>query len=171
MFALILTSVGISMFLAGEEFGDVNDFDFRNGELKQQDPVNFDRAKYPGNKELQRQVGRLIALRTSHSALQRNEVDPFYFHPQFDDYNDTARVFAYARTAGNGTGSAGQVVVIANMGPQNFDSYALPGWLWKNASLVQVDFMGPYTDKPVYDPATGQLTLGLGAFQVRVFTT
>jgi hypothetical protein len=31
--------------------------------------------------------------------------------------------------------------------------------------------MGPLTDQPVYDAASGSLTLGLDAFQVRVFTT
>ena len=31
--------------------------------------------------------------------------------------------------------------------------------------------MGPLTDQPVYDAGNGQLTLGLDAFQVRVFTT
>ena len=31
--------------------------------------------------------------------------------------------------------------------------------------------MGPLTDQPLYDPGRGTLTLGLDAFQVRVFTT
>lgn len=170
VFALLLTSVGIPMFLAGEEFGDVNDLDFRNGELKQQDPVQFRRLSYLGNKNLQDQVGLLIALRTTHAALQRNEVDPFYFDTKFDD-NDSARVFGYARTAGNRTGSVGQVVVIANMGPQEFPSYALPDWPWQNTAQELNGSMGPWTDAPKYDPGTRRLTLGLGPFQVRVFTT
>jgi len=37
-------------------------------------------------------------LRTkARPALQRDEVEFFYFHPQFDD-NDAPRVFAYCRS-------------------------------------------------------------------------
>ena len=170
VFALLQTSVGMPMFLAGEEFGDVHDLDFVNTESKQQDPVQFRRIAFPGNGTLQGQVGRLITLRASHPSLQRNEVQFFYFHPQFND-NDAPRVFGYARTAGNPVGNLGQVIVLANMGPQKFPSYEVPGWPWQARPVTEIGAMGPLTDQPIYDAGSGALTLGLDAFQVRVFTT
>jgi 1,4-alpha-glucan branching enzyme len=170
VFALMLTSVGIPMFLAGEEFGDVHDLAFSDSESKQQDPVQFCRLAFPGNYTLQNQVGRLIALRASHPSLQRNEVQFFYFHPQFDD-NDAPRVFGYARTAGSPVGNIRQVIVMANMGPQKFPSYDVPDWPWRALPVTEIGEMGPLTDRPIYDAGSGGLTLGLDAFQVRVFTT
>ena len=170
VFALMLTSVGIPMFLAGEEFGDVHDLAFSNSESKQQDPVQFCRLAFPGNYTLQNQVGQLIALRASHPSLQRNEVQFFYFHPQFDD-NDAPRMFGYARTAGSPVGNIRQVIVMANMGPQKFPSYDVPDWPWRALPVTEIGEMGPLTDRPIYDAGSGGLTLGLDAFQVRVFTT
>ena len=169
VFALMLTSVGMPMFLAGEEFGDVHDLDFRNVQSKQQDPVQFRRIAFPGNRTLQDQVSRLITLRASHPSLQRNEGQLFYSDPQFDA-NDAPRVFAYARTAGSPVGGLGQVIVLANMGPQNFPSYAVPDWPWQALPIVEIGAMGPFTDLPVYDVGRRRLALGLDAFQVRVFT-
>jgi hypothetical protein len=80
-------------------------------------------------------------------------------------------VFGYARTAGNPVGNLGQVIVLANMGPQKFTSYEIPGWPWQALPVTETGAMGPLTDQPVYDAASGSLTLGLDAFQVRVFTT
>jgi len=137
VFALLLTSVGMPMFLAGEEFGDVHDLDFTDVQSKQQDPVQFRRLAFPGNRTLQDQVGRLITLRANHPSLQRNEVQFFYFHPQFDD-NDAPRVFGYARTAGNPVGNLGQVIVLANMGPQKFTSYEVPGWPWQALPVTEI---------------------------------
>jgi 1,4-alpha-glucan branching enzyme len=170
VFALLLTSAGMPMFLAGEEFGDVHDLNWTDPEGKQQDPVQFRRAAFPGNHALQDQVAHLIALRASHPALQRDEVQFFHFHPQFDD-NDAPRVFGYARTADSPVGSLGQVIVLANMGPQIFSAYTVPGWPWQDLSVTEAGAMGPLTDKPVYDAGGRGLTLGLDAFQVRVFTT
>jgi len=97
-FALLMTSVGMPMYLAGEEFGDVHDTDYVGVNPKQQDPVQWNRATFSGNAALKADVGKLIQLRTSHPALQRNEIAFFYFHPQFDE-NDAPRVFAYCRTS------------------------------------------------------------------------
>ena len=170
VFALLLTSVGIPMILAGEEFGDIHDLDFTDVQSKQQDPVQFRRLAFPGNRALQDEVSHLITLRANHPSLQRNEVQFFYFHPQFND-NDTPRVFGYARTAGNPVGSLDQVIVLANMGPQKFPSYTVPDWPWHALPLIEIGAMGPLTDQPAYDIGAGKLTLGLDAFQVRVFTT
>ncbi len=167
-FALLMTSVGIPMFLAGEEFGDVHDMDFSGVNPKQQDPVQWGRAAFSGNSALLRNVSKLLALRTSHPALQRNEVAFFYFHPEFDD-NIAPRVFAYCRTAGQPLGNTGQVIVLANIGPDNFPSYDIPGWRWGALSLTEV---GDITTGSIsYSPLSGTLSLALKPFAIRVFQT
>jgi 1,4-alpha-glucan branching enzyme len=167
VFAILLTSVGIPMFLAGEEFGDVHDLDFLDVNKKQQDPVQWARASYLGHARLLANVSALIKLRTLHAALQRDEIDFFYFHPQFDD-NDSPRVFGYARTGGNAVGSLGQVIVLANMGAEKFPVYDIPGWLWGAVALTEIG--NSEAAAPVYDSGTNTLALALDAFQVRVFT-
>ena len=141
-FAILMTSVGIPMFLAGEEFGDVHDMSFTDVNQKQEDPVQWGRAKLAANAQLKANVAKLIALRTSNPALQRDEVECFYFDPQFND-NDSPRVFAYCRTAGEPLGSSGQVIVLANMGPQSYSGYGIPGWLWKGLALTEIGYPGP----------------------------
>jgi len=166
-FAVLMTSVGIPMFLAGEEFGDCHDTSYTDVNAKQQDPVQWNRAQFRGNAALWANVGKLIQLRVSHPALQRDEVECFYFHPQFDD-NVAPRVFAYCRTAGLPLGNAGQVIVIANMGPDSFPSYDIPGWRWGASALNEIGY--PAT-APAYNGITGALNLSLNPFSARVFTT
>jgi pullulanase/glycogen debranching enzyme len=168
VFAVLLTSVGIPMFLAGEEFADVHDQSYSNVNKKQQDPVQWQRAAYPGQANLLSRVTALTKLRTSHPALQRNEIEFFYFHPQFDD-NDSPRVFGYVRTNGTAAGAAGQVIVIANMGAEKFPVYGIPNWAWGALPLSEVAGRGDAA--PVYDAASGKLTVAIDAFQVRVFTS
>lgn len=166
-FAVLMTSVGIPMFLTGEEFGDVHDTDYIDVNAKQQDPVQWNRAKFRGNAALYANVGRLIQLRASHPALQRNEVEFFYFHPQFDD-SVAPRVFGYCRTQGVPLGNANQVIVIANMGPDSFPSYDIPGWRWGATALTEVGYPAA---GPTYNGITGALNLSLNPFSARVFTT
>ena len=166
-FALMLTSRGIPMFLAGEEFGDIHDTDHSDPGRKQEDPVDWTRQNYLGHQTLMNRVKELIALRTSHPTLQRNEVQFFYFHPTIDN-NDGVRVFAYCRTGGQALGSSGQVVVVANTGPDDFRQFYLP-WNWpKNRQLREygapLGAMNPQV-------AGSALCLTLGPFQVRVFET
>jgi len=159
--------VGMPMWLAGEEFGDVHDTDYIDVNAKQQDPVQWNRAAFRGNAALKAAVAKLIKLRTSHPALQRNEVEFFYFHPQFDN-DDSSRVFAYCRTGGQPLGTSGQVVVVANMGPQPYPSYDIPGWRWGSLALTEVGYPNA---PPTYNPMTGTLSLSLNPFEARVFTT
>jgi len=166
-FALMLTSVGIPMFLAGEEFADIHDLDHSDWRLKQSDPVDWERRDYLGHKTLLDRVGALIALRNRHTALQRNEVEFFYFHPTIDQ-NDGTRVFAFCRTGGQPLGSTGQVVVVANTGPHNFPIFNLQ-WSWTNTGQLReygtpLGAMNPQT----WD---SNLSLSLAPFQVRVFGT
>lgn len=166
-FAILMTSVGMPMWLAGEEFGDVHDTDYSDMNAKQQDPVQWNRAAFHGNAELKANVAKLIQLRTSHPALQRNEVEFFYAHPQFDD-NDSPRVFAYCRSAGLPLGSSGQVIVIANMGPQSFPNYDIPAWRWGRSALTEIGYAN---GTPSYNPMNGTLSLSLNSFVARVFIT
>ncbi len=166
VFALMLTSVGIPMFLAGEEFGDVHDLDNSNPAFKQSDPVDFGRRKYLGHNSLLERIGELIRLRTQHPALQRNEVEFFYAHPTIDD-NDGVRVFAYCRTGGRPLGSNDQVVVIANTGPHNFYGYNIP-WAWMSKTVSE---HGKPHGATIPQQSRSILTVSLAPFQVRVFAT
>jgi len=166
LFALILTSVGMPMFLAGEEFGDVHDLDFNATDPKQQDPVQWYRATLPSNAALQARVGELIALRTGNPALQRNEINFFYFHPDFDSSNGPW-VFAYARTNGAALGAVGQVIVIANVCGQSFPSFAFSNWPWNAQPLTE---SGPGGGTSGYNAGANTFTLSLNAFEVRVFS-
>lgn len=166
-FAILMTSVGIPMFLAGEEFGDVHDMSYTDVNEKQQDPVQWNRAKFRGNAALYANVAKLIQLRVSHPALQRNEVEFFYFHPQFDD-NVAPRVFAYCRTQGLPPGNSNQVVVIANMGPDSFPSYDIPAWRWGASPLTEIGYPNA---APAYSGLAGALNLSLSPYSARVFTT
>ena len=168
-FALLLTSVGIPMFLTGEEFGDVHDLDYTDWQLKMEDPVHWPRREYPGHDALRASVRDLIQLRTSTEALQRNEIDLFYTHPSIDD-DDGARVFAYCRSGGRSLGSHDQVVVVANCGEQQFDEYDLP-WEWTDTERIVERGEPLRGSSPEFAPDQQRATLSLSPFQVRVFRT
>lgn len=168
-FALLLTSVGIPMFLTGEEFGDVHDLDFTDWQLKMEDPVNWNRREYPGHEALRTSVRDLVHLRTSTEALQRNDAEFFYFHPSIDE-DDGVRAFAYCRTGGRPLGSQDQVVVVANCGAHDFDEFDLP-WPWTDTERI-VERGEPLRETtPRFSPDQEEATLSLSPFQVRVFTT
>ncbi len=167
-FALMLTSRGIPMFLAGEEFGDVHDKDHSDPGLKQEDAVDWTRANYLGHRTLQDRIQQLIQLRTQHPALQRNEVEFLYFHPETDE-NLGSRVFAYCRTGGREVGTGKQVFVIANACGQEFPQFNLP-WSkdWPSGSELQECGAAGALNPQVAD---SNLCLSLAPFQVRVFAT
>src|SRR5439155_317988 len=64
-FALMLTAVGIPMFLAGEEFADLHDLPHHDWRLKMSDPVDWQRAAVPGHAELRRRVNESCATAVS----------------------------------------------------------------------------------------------------------
>jgi 1,4-alpha-glucan branching enzyme len=171
-FALLLTTVGIPMFLAGEEFGDLHDLPHEDWQQKMSDPVDWERAQLPGHRELLVRVQDLVRLRRTHSALHRNEVEFFGFgpsmgfHPQFD-VDTGPRVFAYCRTAGLTLGSNGQVIVIANCGQIDFPSFWID-WPWGGRPVNEVGKVGGQS----LPAASGsRAVLALRPFQVRVFST
>jgi len=145
----------------------VHDTDYVDVNAKQQDPVQWNRAAFQGNADLKANVAKLIQLRTSHPALQRNEVAFFYFHPLFDD-NNSPRVFAYCRSGGQPLGTSKQVIVVANMGPESFPKYDIPGWRWGNSALSEIGYPNM---APAFNPMTGTLSLSLNPFEARVFRT
>jgi 1,4-alpha-glucan branching enzyme len=163
-FALLMTAVGIPMFLAGEEIGDVHDLQHTNWRLKMTDPIDFERVHLPGHAALRARVRELIRLRVSHSALQAGDVEFVHFHPTIDD-NDGLRVFAYGRTDGRAVGQEGQVLVVVNAGAETFEEYAIPcPW----AHLQEVG--APPGARPP-ELRDGRVALSLAPFQVRVFAT
>lgn len=168
-FSLLLTSVGIPMILAGDEFGDVHDLDHHNWRLKMSDPVDWERRDtWPNNRALWDQVSALIHLRTSHPALLRNETEFFYFHPEFDENHGT-RVFAYCRSRGEALGHRDQIVVVANLGAQDFPGFHLP-WHWQDRPRVR-EIAPPQHHAPLHWHDDGSIRLSLAPFQVRVFAT
>ncbi|RPA83960.1 glycoside hydrolase [Ascobolus immersus RN42] len=146
-FACLLTSVGIPLILAGDEFADDHDLLDANKNVtheggKQVDPVNFDRlARDDGRKAVKEYVSNLIKLRGNHPALGSDEVDFFW-----SDYNDGKRVVAWRRGP-----RENPVVVVANFsGWKSGDGneYVVGNWpsvegkSWKEAGLGRV------VDKP-----------------------
>jgi 1,4-alpha-glucan branching enzyme len=151
-FVCLLTSVGVPMILAGEEFADEHSRFDRFGHVtqdggKQVDPVNYGRLEGSDDTTKMRQriltyVSRLVKLRTSAPALSVN--DNNFIHV---DFNDNKRVLVWTR------GGAGMdpVVVLANF--SDFTSvpgagpaqYVVPGWpatppgkQWREVSQARV---------------------------------
>ncbi|MEI9815373.1 MAG: alpha-amylase family glycosyl hydrolase [Acidobacteriota bacterium] len=114
-FVCLLTSVGIPMILAGEEFGDEHTRFDRFGNVtqdggKQVDPVNYGRLEGDSEPAKMRRriltyVSRLVKLRTSADALSVN--DNHFIHV---DFNTGKRVLAWTR----GAPGMEPVVVVAN---------------------------------------------------------
>ncbi|MGZ8230347.1 MAG: alpha-amylase family glycosyl hydrolase [Burkholderiales bacterium] len=168
-FALLMTAVGIPMLLAGEEFGDVHDLHHGDWQLKMSDPVDWSRRFRVGHRELRERVSELIRLRTATPALQRNELEFFYFHPAIDE-SDGVRVFAYCRTAGLPLGSDGQVVVLANCGQHDFPAFDFP-WPWRDSARLRESGPAPGSQPPHIRAHERVATVALASFQVRVFAT
>lgn len=104
-FVCLLTAVGVPMFLAGEEFGDVHDLPITD-EKKQADAVHFGRASEPDRRRLFEAVARLIRLRISASALSVNDVEFLHF-----DFEEGRRVAVWRRGR---PGVDSPVIVVAN---------------------------------------------------------
>jgi 1,4-alpha-glucan branching enzyme len=168
-FCLLMTSVGIPMILAGDEFGDVHDLDHEDWQMKMSDPVDWQRLhSSDNNRYLWHRVAELIDLRINHPALTRNETEFIHFHPDFDR-SDGARVFVYCRTRGVGPGADDQIVVVGNMGPQSYDRYNL-SWYWMDLDAIR-EIAPPEHRAPLEQNDSGSVRLSLAPYQVRVFAT
>ncbi|WP_050032575.1 alpha-amylase family glycosyl hydrolase [Halorubrum halophilum] len=166
-FAILLTSVGVPMILAGEEFAEIHDLDYENWQRKMEDPIDWSRREYPGHGALHEAVRDLIHLRTSTAALQRNEVELLHVHPETDDPDGPA-VVAYCRPGDQPIGSDGQVVVVANFGPESFEAFEIP-WTWGEAVTERG---APLRDGDLdLSPDEELARLDLAPYQVRVLVT
>ena len=104
-FACLLTSVGVPMILAGEEFADQHDRKLSHPD-KQQDPLNFSRVNDAWRKELFDYVARLVRFRIESRALGTN--DTTFIH---SDFSGGRRILAWVRGV---PGREDPVVVVAN---------------------------------------------------------
>ncbi len=139
-YCLLLTTPGIPMLLAGEEFGDIHDTDHHNWRRKMSDPVNWGRRALPRHRPLLQQFSELAQLRSNHPALLRNETEFFYHHPTFD-CNGGERVFAYCRTGGRPLYTDNQVMVVGNLSRISYARFELP-WHWAQSREVAVSHQG-----------------------------
>jgi pullulanase len=147
-FVSLMTAVGIPMFLAGEEFGDYNEFFDESGNVtqrggKQVDPVNFGRLtagppdprdtdpkhnepdQYygPMRRRIHAYVKTLIPLRTSAPALAVNDTDFIW-----TDFGEGKRVIVWRR---GGAMAAVPVIVLANfsdLASAPGTEYVVPTW-------------------------------------------
>lgn len=122
-FALLLTSVGIPMIFAGEEFADQMDRSVDMGK-KQSDPVNYSRKNDGGwRQHLFGYVANLVKFRTMCPALGENETD--FFHV---DHSRGGKVMAWRR--GRTGDGRRPVVVVANFSDDATpgSEYFVPNW-------------------------------------------
>ena len=125
-FVCLLTSVGVPMILAGEEFADEHDLLIKHPE-KQTDPVNFRRREEEWRRRIFDYVARLVHFRTSSGALSVNDTRFLHY-----DFTPGRRVMAWERGL---PGSDDLVVVVANFsswGTENAESpaaeYRVANW-------------------------------------------
>ncbi|MCC5662538.1 hypothetical protein LC653_00965 [Nostoc sp. CHAB 5784] len=120
-FVCLLTSVGIPMILAGDEFADQQDLPTTD-DYKQIDPVNYSRVKDDWRQRIFQYVARLVRLRKASDALAVNDTQ--FIHV---DFNDGKRVLVWQR----GNKADQLVVVVANFsdyGTPVGSEYRVPNW-------------------------------------------
>ncbi|KAL1890516.1 hypothetical protein Sste5346_008184 [Sporothrix stenoceras] len=120
-FALLLTSVGVPMIFAGEEFADQEDQSV-NMAYKQTDPVNYERKDDGGWRQaLFAYVANLVQLRTTCPALGVNDTNVFHV-----DASRGGKIMAWQRAGASTT----PVVVVANFSDDDTPGteYNVPNW-------------------------------------------
>jgi pullulanase len=122
-FVCLLTSVGIPMIFAGEEFCDIHD---RPMSEKQTDPVNYARMADDWRQRVFQYVSRLVKFRTKSPALGVDDNDFFHI-----DWSRDGKVMAWKR--GGKKGQA-PVVVVANFSDTDTpgSDYYIPNWPERN---------------------------------------
>lgn len=124
-FACLLTSVGVPMIFAGDEFADQHDLSVGNP-AKQRDAVNYERVDEPFRRRVFDFVARLVKFRTTSDALSVNETD--FIHV---DFTAGKRVLVWRRGR---PGVDNPVVVVANFSEFATDTsvpsaeYVVPNW-------------------------------------------
>jgi pullulanase len=121
-FVLLLTSVGIPMIFAGEEFCDQMDNTIESGK-KQSDPVNWERREDGWRAALVAYVTNLVTFRKYCPALGNNDTD--FFHV---DESRGGKILAWRR----GELGAGKspVILVANFTDDDTPGteYVVPNW-------------------------------------------
>ncbi|KXX75692.1 1,4-alpha-glucan branching enzyme GlgB [Madurella mycetomatis] len=128
-FALLLTSVGIPMIFAGEEFADQMDRSIDMGK-KQTDPVNYERKNDGGWRQaLFGYVANLVKFRTKCPALGENDTD--FFHV---DRSHGRKIMAWRR--GRTGDGRRPVIVVANFSDEGTpgSEYVVPNWPGRHES-------------------------------------
>ncbi|CAK7237868.1 hypothetical protein SBRCBS47491_010182 [Sporothrix bragantina] len=127
-FVLLLTSVGVPMIFAGEEFADQED-QSQNMANKQTDPVNYERKDDGGWREaVFAYVANLVHFRSTCPALGVNDTNVFHV-----DESRGGRIMAWQRGGGERTQP---VVVVANFTDQDTPGpdYDVPNWPDQNVA-------------------------------------
>ncbi|MEC4805510.1 MAG: DUF3459 domain-containing protein [Jaaginema sp. PMC 1079.18] len=119
----LLTAVGMPLIVAGDEFGDRQEFaeDDDVRDRRHIDPVNYNRLADDWRQRTFEYVSRLIRLRINSPALAVNDTN--FLHA---DYNDGKQVLVWQRGFGEDI-----VVVVAN-----FSDYCTPEPLSEPAEYV-----------------------------------
>lgn len=129
-FALLLTSVGIPMIFAGEEFLDQMD---RPIGQKQVDPVNWERKSEDWRTRIFNYVANVVKFRTSCPALGSDETEFIHW-----DFSNGRKIMAWTR-GGNG---GDKVVVVANFSDVDTggegEQYIIQGWPQGSGSWREV---------------------------------
>jgi 1,4-alpha-glucan branching enzyme len=121
-FVCLLTSMGVPMIFAGEEFGEERYSSWESHRVS--DYIDWERLsdlKHDWRRRLFEYVSTLVRLRTTCPALHVNDTEFIYF-----DRSRDSRIVAWMR----GQGTKTPVVVVANFsdedtpGPQ----YVVPNW-------------------------------------------
>lgn len=117
-FVCLLTSFGIPMILAGEEFCDEHDLPIVK---KQVDPVNWSRLEDSWRRRVFDYVKRLVKFRTTCPALGSNDASTFHV-----DQSRGGRIVAWKR----GGDDVSPVVVVANFSDEDTpgSEYYIPNW-------------------------------------------
>lgn len=122
-FALLLTSVGVPMVFAGEEFADQMDRSI-DMSMKQSDPVNYSCKNDGGWRQaLFAYVANLVKFRTKCPSLGENDTE--FLHV---DASRGGKIMAWRR--GRMGDGRQPVVVVANFSDENTPgpSYVVPNW-------------------------------------------
>lgn len=106
---LLTTTVGVPLLWMGEEFGEAT-----RQTPNQQNPLNWSLLEQKQNQDLRKFYQKLMALRTSHSALYTENIDIFY-------ENKAAKLIAYSRWHGR----ENRVVVAINFSDNDLTQYCL----------------------------------------------
>jgi pullulanase len=128
-FVLLLTSVGIPMIFAGEEFCDQMDNTIESGK-KQSDPVNWERRDDNGwRAAFFAYVANLVAFRKTCPALGENDTN--FFHV---DESRGGKILAWTR--GEMGDEQNPVVVVTNFTDEDTpgQEYVVPDWPDKERS-------------------------------------